>query len=181
MPEETPMPETSPTLTENLKPEASVVPGFWLPDTPLPVTVYVYTNRDDGRFLGSSGISLVGEDKFLGPAPQEQVESVVHSSWTIPNDPRLRQYRRQARTWIAAAQAMIPDLLTLNVFLLRYHLETLAIIDPGTGQPLKIEHTTDSRDFRRLTDETEESIYRLHPQLIETLLDGYRKQAAILL
>lgn len=170
---ETPSNEEIKTLKEENKPtfKKSEIKGLFIDQkSTTKIDVYLYIDE-----RGEVQI-ITGDRQDSGIQKLVNIQEVViRAEFSIPSRKQMELYRRKAGRWIEEAQSIVIDRTVVRNQLLRYHLMKLDVPDEETGETLVIEREKD-----RLSEKTEESIYRLHPTIIEVLLNKYVIQSNLI-
>jgi hypothetical protein len=167
--DETPQLSSPESSTTNDHP---VPPSLWLSRSgKVEVTVYVCASTEDHSL----------HSILLSPLTTQELKAAslylvpIKASFTVPTRKKLLRYRTQSSRWVDGAQNMIADRWLMRQCFLRFHLESLDLKDPVTGENIVLERDEDGR----LTEKSEEKLEEIHPTFLDMLLGKFERVADI--
>lgn len=168
----------------NLEAELKKVPkddgkmplGLWITDDPsVKITVYVYKNLRDGKlflFLASPLTEERKKELTVGGIHLREFE--VPAEFTLPDRKQVDRYRERSSTLHESSGQMMISKSGMRRSLIRYHLLSLGLPHPETGEPLQID-----RESGRMSREVEDLLENLHPSLIDMLVLQFEVETGI--
>lgn len=147
------------------------LPGsLWLSKTGrVKVTVFVYQTKE-----GRTDIMLNAIDQEQ-QATMDMTEFQVSAEFSLPSRKQIDQYRRKSGRWVENALSLVTDRNQMRNHFLKYHLLSLDLPDPETGESFEIKRTRDGT----LDTKSEDYLNTLHPTLLELLLTKFEREGDI--
>lgn len=163
-------------LVEAIKPVYGdgKLPGalFLNEDDKIYVTIYLYLEPLDKKLVR---ISLTPDIIMRSTG---MLEYEIRSEWTIPGRMKIQDYRDEVSVFDKLSRmTVVPRERLLNVLLIR-HLKGLEVkVDQTNWNSIELNTGTNGS----LTQESLKTIEKLHPSLVEILIEKYITEAVLII